>query len=27
LSSVHPDDREFVDVQWKAAPNGGTYDI
>jgi PAS domain S-box-containing protein len=27
LSSVHPDDREFVDVQWKAALNGGPYDI
>lgn len=27
LSSVHPDDREYVDTQWKAALRGEDYDI
>ena len=27
LSSIHPDDREYVDKQWKAALQGEPYDI
>jgi len=27
LSTVHPDDREYVDTQWKAALRGEPYDI
>ena len=27
LSTVHPDDRQFVDQQWEAALNGQPYDI
>jgi PAS domain S-box-containing protein len=27
LSTVHPDDREYVDKQWKAAMHGEPYDI
>ena len=27
LSTIHPDDREYVDKKWKAALSGETYDI
>ena len=27
LSTVHPDDREYVDTKWKAALAGEPYDI
>jgi signal transduction histidine kinase len=27
INCVHPDDRDYVDRQWKAATAGGTYDI
>ena len=27
LSTIHPDDREYVDTQWKAALDGKPYDI
>ena len=27
LSTIHPDDREYVDKKWKAALAGEKYDI